>query len=77
MMRIDIKIKNCSVNDFVKVFENGPPIKIALEKRKVRDFSDTESLLYAKVKPAMMDPREHVVKRTVKRLEDGSTLHLM
>ena len=77
MMRLNINLKNCSVDDYLKAFENGPPMKMALERRKVRDISDTESLIYVKIKPPMMDPRENVVKRTVKRLEDGSTLHLL
>ena len=74
---MNINLKDCSIDDFLKVFENGPPVKMALERRKVKNFSDNESLLYIKMKPPMMDAREQVIKRTVKRLEDGSVLHLL
>ena len=41
---IQVKVKDCSAEDFMKVFETGPPIKMAQERKKVRDISDTQSL---------------------------------
>ena len=77
MLWIDVRVNNCTPEEFVKLFENGPPVKFALERRKVRDFNDTQSLIYAKIKLPMIDPREQVIKRTVKKQEDGSILHLL
>ena len=51
----------------MKLFEEGPPVKFALEKRKVRDIDENTSLIYAKVKLPMIDPREQLIRRTVKK----------
>jgi hypothetical protein len=78
---MNLVIKNVKVEEWLKVHDDGPPVKNAAEKRKVRDISSSdtlrESLLYLKIKLPMMDPREMVIKRSIKKLENGMTLHLI
>lgn len=74
---MNLVLKNVKVEEWLSVHDNGPPVKNAAEKRKVRDLSENESLLYVKIKLPMMDPRDMLVKRTIKKLENGETLHLI
>lgn len=80
-LQMNLVIKNVKVEEWLKVHDDGPPVKNAAEKRKVRDISSSdtlrESLLYLKIKLPMMDPREMVIKRSIKKLENGMTLHLI
>lgn len=77
MIWMNLTINNCKPEDFINVFKNGPPFKLATERRKVRDFDENSSLLYIKIKLPMIDAREQVIKRTVKKLDDGSYMHLL
>ena len=77
MIWLDLTIHDCKPEDFLNVFKEGPPFKLAVERRKVRDFDENTSLIYIKVKLPMIDAREQVIKRTVKKLDDGSYLHLL
>lgn len=52
-------------------------MKMAQERRKVRDFDENSSLLYLKIKVPMIDPREQVIKRTVIKNDDGTYIHLL
>jgi hypothetical protein len=51
-------------------------VKAAKERKKLRQISNTESLLYMLITPPIMDPREQVIKRTIIKQPDGKVLHL-
>ena len=76
-LQMVLTIKNVKVEEWLAVHEDGPPVKNAAEKRKVKDLSENESLLYILVKLPMMDPRDMLVKRTIRKLENGEFLHLI
>lgn len=77
MIWMEVRITDCTPEQFLAVFKEGPPVKLAVERRKVRDFDENTSLIYIKMKLPMIDMREQVIKRTVKKLDDGSWLHLI
>lgn len=57
-LRLHITFKNVKIESFLKIFEKGPPLKAAKERKKIRDISETESLIYILIQPPIMDPRE-------------------
>ena len=66
-LRMHLTFKNVKMDKFLSVFDNGPPMKAAKERKKIRDISDTESLIYILITPPIMDPREQLVKRSIIR----------
>jgi len=60
-----LTFKDTKIDTFLNLFTNGPPMKMAKERKKVRDISENESLLYILITPPIMDPREQVIKRSV------------
>jgi len=77
MIWLDIKVNDCTPEEFMSMFEEGPPMKVATERRKVRDLDENSSLLYLKIKLPMIDPREQVIKRTVIKNDDGTWIHML
>ena len=63
MIRMHLTFKDVLLEDFLAVFANGPPMKMAKERRKVRDISENESLIYVLMTPPIMDPREQLINR--------------
>ena len=65
------------MDTFLNVFTNGPPMKAAKERKKIRDISENESLIYILLTPPIMDAREQLIKRTIHRLDDGKVIHML
>ena len=77
MIWIDIKVGDCTPQEYMKLFEEGPPMKVATERKKVRDIDENSSLIYLKIKLPMVDPREQLLRRTVIDNGDGTWIHLL
>ena len=52
-------------------------MKMAKERKKVRDMGEGESLIRVVMTPPIMDPREQIIQRTIKKTDDGKTLHII
>ena len=76
-LRMHLTFKNTKIDTFLNVFTEGPPMKAAKERKKLRDISETESLIYILLTPPIMDPREQLLKRTILRQDDGKVIHMI
>ena len=76
-LRMHLTFKNTKIDTFLNIFVDGPPMKAAKERKKLRDISDTESLIYILITPPIMDPREQLLKRTIIRQDDGKVIHMI
>ena len=76
-LRVHMTFKDTKMETFLNIFKEGPPMKMAKEKKKIRDISETESLIYVLITPPIMDPREQLIKRTVLKQDDGKVIHML
>lgn len=59
-------MKNSKVEHMVEMMKFGPPLENLVERRLIQDISDTESILYLKIKMGgFMSLRDNLVKKTV------------
>lgn len=63
----DLRMNNVTIDNFLDVFKDGPPMKMAKERKCFRRVSDTESYLRVLIKLPMLDMREQIIKRTISR----------
>jgi len=75
LLKVDMFMKNTKIEHMVEMMKNGPPLENCVERRKVKDISEDECLIYLKLKlGGFMSMRDNLVKKTVKRFDDGSVL---
>jgi len=59
----------------VEMMRCGPPLENLVERRLVKEINETESIIYLKIKMGgFMSLRDNLVKKTVLKQADGSTL---
>jgi hypothetical protein len=65
-MKMELKLKNTKVEHMVEMMKHGPPYDNLVERRLVKEISETESLIYIKIKMGgFMSLRDNLVKKTV------------
>ena len=76
---MEIRFINTNLNDYLGLFTTGPPVKAAIKRELIEQTIDTddlkESIIHVIMKRPIMDAREQVLKRTIKKMPDGKTLH--
>ena len=75
LLKIDLKFKNTKIEHMLEMMKNGPPLENCIERRRVKEISDDECLIYIKLKlGGFMSTRDNLIKKTVQRIDDGSVL---
>lgn len=76
---MEIRFLNTSMDAYMALFTTGPPVKAAIKRELVETMTDTddlkESIIHVVMKRPIMDAREQVLKRTIKKMPNGKTLH--
>ena len=75
LLKIDLKFKNTKIEHMLEMMKNGPPLENCIERRRVKEISDDDCLIYIKLKlGGFMSTRDNLVRKTVQRFDDGSVL---
>ena len=77
LLRMDLRFKNVSKQDWFDSLKDGPPMKNVKESTIIEQLSETEHIMYMRIAMPVMNDREIVMRSKMLDLNDKESLMVL